>query len=273
MLRNKKFIFLAGHHRSGTSLLHEILREHPVISGFSNTGVPEDEGQHLQSVYQPASAFGRPGRYIFNQRSYMNETHPLATDQSARELFAQWAPHLDAECQYFIEKSPPNLIRTRFLQRLFPASKFVVILRHPLAVAYATRKWSKTSIKSLVEHSLSGYEIFVRDLPQLESAYVIRYEDFVSCPQDHINDIYRFIGIEPEAIRQQVMPNINEKYFAQWQADRKNPIKRWLYPIDSRLEKRARYFGYSLENVGELYPSTVLGQHGSDPRSHSHRET
>lgn len=69
---HKKFIFLAGHHRSGTSLLHEIIREHPAISGFRNTGVPEDEGQHLQSVFKPANSFGGPGKYIFNKNSVVS---------------------------------------------------------------------------------------------------------------------------------------------------------------------------------------------------------
>ena len=56
-MTDKSFIFLAGHHRSGTSLLHEIIKEHPLISGFSNTGVPEDEGMFLQNVYEPAKTY------------------------------------------------------------------------------------------------------------------------------------------------------------------------------------------------------------------------
>jgi hypothetical protein len=141
-------------------LLHEIIRAHPAISGFRNTGVPEDEGQHLQSVFKPASYFGGPGKYIFNRNSYMNENHALANFRSAEAIMQQWEKHYDQSCESYIEKSPPNLIRTRFLQKLFPSSKFVVILRHPLPVSYATQKWSRTSIKSLIEHTLLGYEIW-----------------------------------------------------------------------------------------------------------------
>jgi len=189
-LKDKNFIFLAGHHRSGTSLLHEIIREHPLVSGFSQTGAPEDEGQHLQTIYNPAKAHGGPGKYIFDKRSYINEHHQLATEKSAKAILEQWKPYYDTSCSYLIEKSPPNLIRTRFLQKLFCNCKFVVILRHPLAVAYATQKWSKTSIKSLVEHTLRGYEILLEDLPFLNSAYVLRYEDFVVNPQEEIDNIY-----------------------------------------------------------------------------------
>jgi len=50
----RQYVFIAGLHRSGTSVLARCLREHPQISGFRNTGVPEDEGQHLQDVYPAA---------------------------------------------------------------------------------------------------------------------------------------------------------------------------------------------------------------------------
>ena len=102
---DKSFIFLAGHHRSGTSLLHEIIREHPLVSGFTNTGVFEDEGQLLQTVYEPAKTYGGPGKYIFNQASYMNEDHALATEESARTILAQWERYYDAGCGHYIGAS------------------------------------------------------------------------------------------------------------------------------------------------------------------------
>ncbi len=84
----KNIIFLAGLHRSGTSLLHRIICGHPEISGFLGTDVPEDEGQHLQTVYEPGSSFGGPGKFAFDTRSHMDESHPLATPESAKTIFA-----------------------------------------------------------------------------------------------------------------------------------------------------------------------------------------
>ncbi|TMM15238.1 MAG: sulfotransferase [Actinobacteria bacterium] len=88
---DKRFVFIGGLHRSGTSLVHEILKAHPEVSGFTNTGAPEDEGQHLQSVYAPSSAHGTFGTFGFDPDAHLTEESPLATPQSATLLWGQCA--------------------------------------------------------------------------------------------------------------------------------------------------------------------------------------
>ncbi len=262
MAENKGFIFLAGLHRSGTSLLHEILREHPEISGFSGTGVPEDEGQHLQSVYSSALAFGGPGKFVFNPQAYMNETHPLATDETASQLLKQWSIYNDFSNRYFIEKSPPTIIRTRFFQKLFPKSKFIVILRHPLAVSYATEKWSNTSIASLLDHTLLAYEKFFEDMAFLNEVYVLRYEEFILNPQSTIDSIYKFLGLKSVVITHNIDKAINEKYFNKWGLERKKLVNRIFYASRfNKLEVRSNKFGYSLEQYRTSTPVAWLGSH------------
>jgi hypothetical protein len=231
------------------------------VSGIFQSGVPEDEGQHVQSVYKPARFHGGPGKYIFDEKSYMNEHHALANDQSASAIMEQWAQYFDPTCHYYIEKSPPNLIRTRFLQRLFPKSKFIVILRHPVAVSYATQKWSRTSIRSLVEHSLRGYEIFMKDISHLRHVYVLRYEDFVYSPQDEINKIYDFLDLEPILIQHEIHSNVNEKYFSMWEASRSRIVARLTFPVSNALEKRMNMFGYSIRDCRKLLATPLLGAH------------
>lgn len=260
-MKDKQFIFLAGLHRSGTSLLHEVIRGHSDISGFSETGVPEDEGQHLQSVYKPAKAFGGPGKFAFDQRAYMDESHPLATCESASAIFEQWSRYFDLSCKHLIEKSPPNIVRTRFLQKLYPNSKFIVILRHPLAVSYATQKWSKTSIQSLLEHSILAYEIFLKDMKALDSVYVLRYEEFVLQPQKVIEEIFSYLGLNPVKISHHIRSNVNEKYFSMWEKDQKKLLNRMFSQVSPALEDRANQFGYSINHYNDLAPLPWLGAH------------
>lgn len=252
-MQNHKFIFIGGVHKSGTSLLHDIIRNHPEISGFVNTGVPQDEGQLLQSVYFPAFAYGGAGRFCFQEESYMDEHHPLATPESAKQLFSDWSHYWDLSKYYLVEKSPPNIIKTRFLQELFPTSMFLIILRHPIAVAYATQKWRNDSIVSLIDHTLCCYERFLEDRDFLEKSSVLTYETLIRKPQETIDRIFTWIGVKSYKIEQEIASGINDKYIKKWKEDqnrtslfpnrgltKKNRKGKW------DLEKRANAFGYSL---------------------------
>ncbi len=95
-LNRYKFIFLCGLHRSGTSPLFRILREHPQISGFFNTGVPEDEGQHLQTVFPAAKVYEGPGRFGFAREAHLTDESGLVMAENRQKLFAEWSKYWDA---------------------------------------------------------------------------------------------------------------------------------------------------------------------------------
>jgi hypothetical protein len=242
------FIFIGGMHRSGTSLLHRCLRDHPQMSGFSGTGVPEDEGQHLQSVYPPAIVYGGPGRFGFRREAHLTEESPLITAANGAKLFAEWSRYWDTSKPFLLEKSPPNLIRARFLQKLFPNSYFVMLLRHPVAVALATWKWRRTStLSAMVEHSLVCYERFRLDAQYLKNLMVIKYEDFVARPQRTLDAIYSFVGSASHPCTRTVEPNVNQAYFARWEKLRNGFFMKWpVRHLTDRLEDRVRRFDYSL---------------------------
>lgn len=248
-MKDKKMIFVAGLHRSGTSLLDQIIKSHPQVSGFHNTGVPEDEGQHLQSVYKPAKVFGGPGKFAFHPESYMNETHPLATRENAEKIFREWSSYLDISKDYIVEKSPPNIIRTRFLQNLFPKSKFIIILRHPLAVSYATKRWSDGSTSELIEHYLLAYEAFFKDIKSLQNVHIIKYEEFILMPQETMDNIFMYLELQSISIEQKILKNINEKYFLEWEKEKEVMSKNELDNIYLKFEKRINNLGYSLKKV------------------------
>ena len=162
-------------HKSGTTLLARSLALHSKISGFKDTGVPGDEGQHLQSVYPRAWKIGVPGRFAFLPESYLNETASLVSAENAKKLWSEWATYWDLDKTVLVEKSPPNLLRSRFLQALFPDAYFIMLLRHPIAVSYATQKWQKlTPFQSLIEHWLVGYERFDADRGMLRNLKILK---------------------------------------------------------------------------------------------------
>jgi hypothetical protein len=250
------FIFLGGLHRSGTTLLFRMLREHPEMSGFENNQVkeewlaPEDEGQFLQTVYPPAVFYGGPGKFAFASEAHMTEESELLTPENKTLLAAQWFPYWDLTKRYLLEKSPPNLIWMRFLQSVFPNSSYVAIERHPVAVSLATEKWSSTALNSLVEHWLVAHETFEQDRPHLRHIMVVKYENMVADPAGTLPVIYKFLGLETAPTTFEPTTEHNQRYFAKWNELAKNPeTSGVIQDCIARYETRVNAFGYSLKDL------------------------
>jgi len=243
-----RLVFLAGLHRSGTTLLARLLAAHPQVSGFSGTGAPADEGQHLQSVYPSDHEYGRPGRFGFAPEMHLTESSPLVSEESARRLFEEWSPHWDLSRPLLLEKSPPNLIKTRFLQELYPNSSFVVIVRHPIPVSIPTAKWRGTRrFDRMFEHWLRCHALFEEDREHLERVYVLQYEQLVRDPAAELRAIFDFLQLEPVPPSEAVDTGANEKYFRRWQELKRDPRMRvYLDLVSLRYERRVRRYGYSL---------------------------
>jgi len=263
-LQSHKLVFLGGLHRSGTSLLYRCLSEHPSISGFVNTGVYEDEGQHLQSVYPGDPVIGGPGRFAFHSRSRLTETSPLVSSESPSRLFLEWSQHWDLSKPVLAEKSPPNLTKTRFLQALFPDAYFVIVVRHPVAVSYATqRKWfyffphervgrilyklgMRQTIESLLTHWVVAHDLFRQDSLQLRNLFVLKYEHFVEEPQRCLNEIFSFIGLSEHPTKQSIRTGINEMYYNMWTKALTGRRSASLGRFARDHEASINQFGYSL---------------------------
>ena len=250
------FVFLCGLHRSGTTLLFRMLREHPEMTGFANNKVAtewtplEDEGQFLQGIYPPAMCYGGPGRFAFAPEAHLTESSELLTPENKAQLAVDWFPYWDLGKRYLLEKSPPHLLMTRFLQSVFPSSSFVIIVRHPVAVSLATTKWSDRSLDSLIEHWLVAHQTFETDRPHLQRVMTVAYEALVEDPAATLRKIYAFLEVAPHPTSFAASTEHNQRYFAQWLEMAGNPessasILEW----SARYEMRVRAFGYSLQDL------------------------
>lgn len=253
-----QLLFVGGLHRSGTSPLSRLLSAHPEVSGFHDTGVDEDEGQHLQSVYPPASVYGGAGRFALDPASHLTEQSPLATRQNAEALLTQWAPHWDASRRILLEKSPPNLVMMRFLQALYPTARFIVIVRHPVIVSLSTKKWRRgTSIATMVRNWLVAHETALADAARIDQVEFLTYEHLVADPASVTARLTDFLGLTSPLsadLWQSSRSAAYEDRWAQLTSSSTPWTRRRVRHLVEEFEPRVNRLGYSLVDLDRADP-------------------
>jgi hypothetical protein len=242
-------------------------------TGLHDTGVMEDEGRFLQDVYPTEGDCGGPGRFGFDPRAHLTEISPLLTPKNARKLRQSWERYWDQSKAIRVEKTPANLLMTRFLQAAFPKAYFVVIRRHPVPVSIAIQKWKVniTSLHNLFEHWLHCHELFEQDRKYLKHIYELRYEDYIQNPDKYHQKIALFVGTRvpqppererfryvaqwrnpgglrvPECSMEPLTGGHNERYFHRWHhLLTESPFKSYYCYVAATYEPRFAKYGYSL---------------------------
>jgi hypothetical protein len=245
-------VFVGGLHRSGTTIVARTLETHPSMDGLRDTGVAEDEGQHLQDVYPTARALGGPGSFAWSPAAHLTEDDAADPDVIAARLVDSWLPYALRQRPYLVEKSPPNLVRTRFLQAIFPDARFVLVMRHPGVVAMRTRPWRPDlSPVDLVDHWTEAHDLLAHDLPDVHRTFTVRYESFVADPETQLRHCADVIGVEPTFDVAGIEAGRSEQAFAEWLAVYESlPVS-----LAERLACDARRHGYrpdQLDPTGDV---------------------
>jgi Sulfotransferase family len=249
-------LFVCGLHRSGTSALARLLAGSPGIRPMRGTGAPEDEGQHVQSVYPPGFVHGGPGLFAFDPGSHLTERSALASRINACALLRAWAPYWQLSMAdqrklgygptglVVLEKSPPNLVRTRLLQELFPFAHFITLLRHPAVVTVSTARWRPgLAPATLLRHWLHAHRVYRADRRQLRAAHEVRYEDLLSDPHGTLVTLAAKANIDGRFDLGQMEAGHNDRHLQTWMM-----IADTICHEDrSSIERQVRRYGYSLQ--------------------------
>ncbi len=220
----RRIVFVIGLHRSGTTLLTDLLGRHDDISGFDAPHLAMmNEGQYLQTVMRAPDGGVLDGiaSMGLKRRNRLTERSPLATPAHAERLWSQWAAYWDLEKSWLLEKSPGHLLKTRLLRYYFPAARFVLITRHPVAQAMAISKWApnRPRLQFLLNWTVS-HRIFARDTRDMRATgdvHRISYEGLCADPRGTMDALFDHLDLPRADVIDRPLCNSNPGYFAAWQ--------------------------------------------------------
>jgi hypothetical protein len=182
------WLFIVGCNNSGTTLLIETLESHPTLRALPK------EGQRLTTAIPNSAPLGI-GR-VFTERIDLFRRTEADDGAAVPRLRYDWAYYADPRPGIRLEKSPPNTLRSRWLQRNFAPARFIVLVRNPYAVCEGISRRRGHSIEEAATHWRIVHEVLESDLPYLDQYLVVRYEDFCAAPLEVLGRVQRFLDLE-----------------------------------------------------------------------------
>lgn len=108
-----------------------------------------------------------------------------------------------SDASLFLDKTPAYALVLPFLQKLYPAAKYVVLTRHPLGVfsSYANSFFNGDWLRAhefnpVLERYVPAMGRFLRERPV--PVCHVAYEDLVAAPEKQLERVFAFLGVENE---------------------------------------------------------------------------
>ncbi|MFD1797981.1 sulfotransferase family protein [Paracoccus aurantiacus] len=247
----QRYVFVGGLHRSGTSLTARMIAGLHDVAAISDAPVPENEGVYLQGAIPHTALHGRPMHFATDPRQHLTEGCRWDRLETRQRIEADWAPWF-GKGRWRVEKSPVNLTRMRLYQQLFPLSQFVVVIRHPQAVAAAVSKWVDAPQAVLIDHWIAAHRQLRKDLDRLHAVMVLRYEDLVRAPQAHLSALAAFLDVEDRSVDYDIRDgNRDYAYPVDPNPSQLQAMAEWGYGPGGTLTVPSRLLRHPLRRVAE----------------------
>ena len=289
-------LFIIGIGRSGSTLLSKTLGSHPDC--LDNPEIPlfsffykalrnnrfNSERNHLVVRFINAMKRRHPGHpwqiqpeeiaqipSELDYFSYMNQLSTLFTSDSRSKKHTQGT-------RWIIDKNPVNTFHVHQFLKEYPQTKAIFLVRDPRANV-ASRIQSVNSVHGRNNHWILNairwkrynrhFHYLTRDYES--QIYLLRYEQFVTHPQQTIDELCAFLGLSPMKIDEVATLNsnghneanarLNKKYVDLNQPINPRALEKWREVLTHRqqetIESICRYempnFGYECETHAKAY--------------------
>lgn len=234
--------FILGVNNSGTTLLDRLLSRFPEVRTLPH------EGQHLTSeILRPAQT--GVSRNWTTRADVFRLTEKDDGNPALRAIHDWGFRYMGQSGKVFLEKSPPNAIRSRWLQEHFTRARFIVLFRHPCAVAEGIRRREGYDLREAARHWATANRILLEDSRYLSTHIQLTYEELCENPRHVLQRLADFLslppGIDDEKLRGlkvhsldesvDTIENFNPRSFDRLTAEDMEVIKREASEIAERL--------------------------------------
>lgn len=278
--QDNRLIFVGGTPRSGTTLVQNMLDTHPDILGGP-------EFLHIPDFIELRKKMHTSIRREWISLICSYEDVDYQIKKMIEEILLSFADKHNAKL--LSEKSPENVLVFSELAELFPAAKFLHIVRDPRAIAaslmqVAERARKKNQTPATYAEDITAAINFIRQC--IESGFnaeekyngrvmTVVYEELVKAPDDLTKNICQFLNIEwhppmckPGEIshvgEQAITVNSNEVWYNK-DTYNSNPnsqsIEKWkssLTPLQQHAVANAFSNNQKLKNLGYDFSTQEL---------------
>ena len=194
MIFSHKWCFIVGCNNSGTSLLQGILERSGQVSTMPH------EGQRYTRVLTRAARRGHERVWT----EFLDDLRMTTEDDLSRapRLLHDWMRELSVPIrETIVEKTTANAVRMLWLQKAFPHSYFVGLVRNGYAVTEGIRRKGLKSVERGARHWNTVNKIMVKDAQDINNFLLVHYEDLVNKPNEVARQLGGFLELEPDSLQ------------------------------------------------------------------------
>ena len=194
----RRIALLAGHPRSGTTLLEQVLEAHSEVISLEETTLIHDE------IYRPMARDFPPGAGIFA----MLDSAPPSVLCHLRENYfhcAEMFLRQSIGSRLVLDKNPGLNVMVPVLARVFPETKFLVALRDPRDVVLSCFMQALTltptssaylTLQDTVNQYANVMDFWLAMMPRMgEQAMPVRYEQMLDELPTVARSVLGFLGL------------------------------------------------------------------------------
>lgn len=181
------WLFILGVNNSGSTILSRVLEMHSSIRSLPQ------EGQLVTEALPRPDHLGVPRLWTarLNEFRWTEDSNPYPALQAKKD----WIRLFPNRPGILLEKSPPNTVRARWLQKNFQPSRFLTIVRSPYAVCEGIRRRQGYSLEEAAQHWVRANRCLIMDAPYLEKCLWVKYEEFTANPAHCMEKIQKYLGL------------------------------------------------------------------------------